>query len=48
MAQTMGGIISISGWASIFASFTVVIAVNILAVILPMKLGFKRLSEHEV
>jgi ABC-2 type transport system permease protein len=48
MAQTMGGIISISGWASIFASFTIVIAVNILAVILPMRMGFKRLSEHEV
>ncbi len=48
MAQTMGGIISISGWASIFASFTVVIAVNILAVILPMKIGFDRLSRQEV
>jgi len=48
MAQTMGGIISISGWASIIASFTIVIAVNILAVILPIKMGFKGLSEHEV
>ena len=48
MAQTLGRQISITDWTAIAASFAVVIAVNILAVFLPMKIGLKRLSQREI
>ncbi len=48
MAQTTGRPISVMGWVAILGSFMIVITVNIMALILPMKIGFKRLSEHEV
>jgi ABC-2 type transport system permease protein len=48
MAQTLGRQISIADWTAIAASFAVVIAVNILAVVLPMKIGLKRLLDQEV
>ncbi|HSB34003.1 MAG TPA: hypothetical protein VLG39_06080 [Nitrospirota bacterium] len=48
MGQTIGRQISVSGWAAVAASFGVVIAVVVLAVVLPMKIGLSRLSQQEV
>jgi ABC-2 type transport system permease protein len=47
-AQTFGGRISPSGWALIATSFILVLAVNILALFLPMNIGLKRLRQREV
>lgn len=47
MAQTMGRQISASGWASISFSFLLVVVVNILALLLPMKTGLNRLNRRE-
>jgi ABC-2 type transport system permease protein len=47
-AQTFGGRISPSGWALIATSFLLVLAVNILALFLPMNIGLKRLKQREV
>jgi ABC-2 type transport system permease protein len=46
--QTFGSHISVAGWISISFYFLLVIAVNILALFLPMKTGLKRLLEREV
>ncbi len=46
--QTFGIRISFFGWIAISLSFVFVLAVNILALILPMKIGYKRLLEREV
>jgi ABC-2 type transport system permease protein len=48
MYQTMGRRIGIIGWIPIIASFMTVIAVNILALLVPLKIGCKRLQEREV
>jgi ABC-2 type transport system permease protein len=47
-AQTMGGCITPAVWLSITLSFLVVLAVNVLALILPMKIGVKRLLQREI
>ncbi|MGE5808944.1 MAG: putative ABC transporter permease subunit, partial [Nitrospirota bacterium] len=48
MAQTIGRQISLADWTAITSSFAIVIAVNILAVVLPMKIGLSRLSQQEI
>jgi ABC-2 type transport system permease protein len=47
-AQTFGGHISLPGWAIIATSFIMVVAVNILALFLPMKIGLNRLNQREI
>jgi len=47
-SQTFGRHISVLGWISIVLSFALVITVNILALLLPMKIGFMRLSAREI
>ncbi len=47
-AQTLGGHISFTGWAAIVLSFTAVLAVNYLAVFLPLNAGLKRLKQREI
>lgn len=47
-AQTMGIHITPGRWVSITLSFLAVLAVNVLAVILPLKIGLKRLKQREV
>ncbi len=47
-AQSMGNRITPSAWLSITLSFTAVLVVNVLSVILPMKIGLKRLENREV
>jgi ABC-2 type transport system permease protein len=46
-AQTFGGHISLPGWAMIATSFIMVAIVNILAFVLPMKIGLHRLKQQE-
>ena len=48
MSQTFQRGISAAGWAWIAISFLLVIALNLAAVILPMKTGIKRLREREI
>lgn len=48
MAKTMGFTIKPSGWFTIALSFAIVLFVNILAIILPMRIGSKRLAQREV
>jgi ABC-2 type transport system permease protein len=48
IAQTMGSRITNSGWIAIAGSFAVVLAVNIMAVVLPMKIGYDRLSNRGI
>jgi hypothetical protein len=47
-AQTMGICITPARWMWITLSFLVVLVVNILALVLPMKIGLKRLKQREV
>ncbi len=47
-AQTLGGHISFSGWVTIILSFAAVLAVNCMAVFLPIKAGLKRLKQREI
>jgi len=47
-AQTFGRPISVLGWISIVLCFVLVVAINILALLLPMQIGLKRLSAREV
>ncbi len=47
-AQAFGGHISLYGWALIMLSFIMVIMVNLLALLLPIKIGSDRLSQREV
>jgi ABC-2 type transport system permease protein len=47
-AQIFGGHISLSGWVLIAVSFILVMAVNILALFLPMNIGLKRLKQREI
>ena len=47
-AQTLGSHITPSGWVSIALSSVSVLAINILALVLPMKSGLKRLTNREV
>jgi ABC-2 type transport system permease protein len=47
-AQTMGMHITPGRWVSITLSSVIVLFVNILAVVLPMKIGLKRLTQGEV
>ncbi len=46
--QTLGGRISLSGWAGIATSFFTVVIVNILALYLPITVGMNRLNEGKV
>ena len=46
--QTLGGRISLSGWAGIAISFIMVVVVNILALFFPMTMGMNRLKEGDV
>ncbi len=46
--QTLGGRISLSGWAGIATSFLTVVIVNILALYLPITIGMNRLNEGKV
>ncbi len=46
--QTFGGGISPSDWAMISVSLTLVLVVNLLAVLLPIRIGLKRLLEREI
>ena len=48
MAQTAGFSVNGMGWIPIILSFSIAIIVNILAIYLPMKIGFKRLLHREV
>ncbi len=47
MAQTMGSRITTRGWILITGSAAIVITVNILALILPIKIGITRLLDRE-
>jgi ABC-2 type transport system permease protein len=47
-ALAFGGRISPSGWAFILLSLLLVIAVNVLAVLLPLKIGLQRLNQREI
>ncbi len=47
-AQTFGGYISLSGWVLIAVSFILVLAVNVLALFLPMNRGLKRLKQRAI
>lgn len=47
IAQTLGGHISFSGWVTIILSFAAVLAVNCMAIFLPIKAGLKRLKQRE-
>lgn len=47
-AQTMGNRITPAGWASIAAAFIIVVLVNGAALVIPMKIGMKRLKQSEV
>jgi ABC-2 type transport system permease protein len=47
-AQTMGGCITAGVWMFITLSFLVVLVINALALILPMKIGVKRLLQREL
>ncbi len=47
-AQTLGYPITIQGWISIALSIIAVLAVNILALVLPMKIGLERLKQREI
>ncbi|HXY54987.1 MAG TPA: hypothetical protein VEM40_10000 [Nitrospirota bacterium] len=46
--QTLGGRISLSGWAGIAVSFIMVVIVNIVALFLPMSMGMNRLKEGDI
>jgi ABC-2 type transport system permease protein len=48
MAKSLGKSISIQGWLLICISFCIVITVNISAVFLPLRSGYKRLFDREV
>jgi ABC-2 type transport system permease protein len=48
MAQTAGYNVSIMGWISIAISIVAVLAVNALALYLPMKIGLERLKKREI
>jgi len=48
MAQTVGFNLSITGWISIAISIVAVLAVNVLALFLPMKIGLERLKQREI
>lgn len=48
MAQTAGSALPRSGWTGIIASFGMVIAINALAIVLPMRIGLKRLRDREL
>jgi ABC-2 type transport system permease protein len=48
MAQTTGSRISILAWVPIIASFLAVIVINVLAIVLPLKIGYARLLQTEV
>jgi ABC-2 type transport system permease protein len=48
VAQTFRGHITFSGWVMIGASLALALAVNILAFLLPFKIGLKRLTQREV
>jgi len=47
-AQSFRGHIPPSGWILIGSSFLLVLAVNVLALLLPMKIGLKRLMQREI
>ncbi|OGW39292.1 MAG: hypothetical protein A2010_18675 [Nitrospirae bacterium GWD2_57_9] len=47
-SQTFGSGIPLSGWGLIVLSSVLVLAVNVLALVLPMKIGLKRLKNREV
>ncbi len=47
-SQTLGYHISIMGWSSIALSIIAVLAVNVLAFILPIKIGLERLEQREI
>ncbi len=47
-AQTFGRSVSFISWLYVVLSFCLVVAVNILALILPMKIGIRRLLEREI
>ena len=47
-AQTLGYPITIPGWISIALSIIAVLTVNILALVLPMKIGLERLKQREI
>lgn len=46
-AQTFGRHISDSGWVAIVMSFALVVVINLLAVLLPMHIGLRRLREPD-
>ncbi|HAR45773.1 MAG TPA: hypothetical protein DCS05_06260 [Nitrospiraceae bacterium] len=47
-AQTMGRTIPASGWAWITLSFVLVLVLNLLALLLPLRMGLRRLEEREI
>lgn len=47
-AQTFRGEIPMSGWIAITGSFVLVLTVNILAFLLPLKIGLERLTQREI
>jgi ABC-2 type transport system permease protein len=48
MAQTLGSRITPVGWSTIILSLVGVIVINVLALILPLKIGLKRLKQREI
>ena len=48
VAMAFGGVISFSGWLMIVASLVLALAVNLLAFLLPMRIGLKRLQQREI
>lgn len=47
-AETLGSRIHISGWIRIIISFSLVLIINIAAVVIPMRIGLKRLSDRAI
>jgi ABC-2 type transport system permease protein len=45
--QTFGSHLSVLAWITVVFSFLTVVSINIVALILPLKIGFKRLTERE-
>jgi ABC-2 type transport system permease protein len=48
MAKSLGSRVSLLGWTAIVLSFLLVMALNVLAVIVPMKAGLNRLRVREI
>jgi ABC-2 type transport system permease protein len=48
MAQNLGSRITLGGWSAIILSFVAVLVINVLALMVPLKIGLKRLEQREI